>query len=181
MGRDKALLPWGRGTLLDHALARLREASDDVRILAGAERRYEETGVPVIVDAVADAGPLGGVWTALRHLERPVGLFLAVDLPGVPAALLRRLVQETDDCDAVVPVTRQGIEPLCAAYARTCLEPIRRRLEAGQRKMTSFWPDVRVRELRETELAAFGEVDALFRNVNTAEEYEQARSSEGRR
>jgi molybdopterin-guanine dinucleotide biosynthesis protein A len=174
MGRDKALLPWGRTTLLAHTLARLGEITDDVRILCGDERRYEDIGVPVLVDSVPDAGPLGGVYTALEHLDRPAGLFLAVDLPHVPTALLRLLLANAEGHDAVVPVSRNGVEPLCAVYGRSCLQPIRDRLQRGDRKMTSFWPDVRVREVGEAELAALGDV-ALFHNVNTSEDYEQAK------
>jgi hypothetical protein len=37
----------------------------------------------------------------------------------------------------------------------------------GELKMTSFWPDVRVRELGPDELAEFGDPDDLFRNLNT--------------
>ena len=38
--------------------------------------------------------------------------------------------------------------------------------------MTSFWPDVRVREVAAAELAAFGDPAALLRNLNTPEDYE---------
>ena len=39
MGRDKALLRWGGGTLLDHAITRLRAVCLEVRILSGREPR----------------------------------------------------------------------------------------------------------------------------------------------
>ena len=38
MGRDKALLPWAGSTLLDDAIARMRLACPDVRILCGPSR-----------------------------------------------------------------------------------------------------------------------------------------------
>jgi hypothetical protein len=41
--------------------------------------------------------------------------------------------------------------------------------------MTAFWQDVRVRELGERELAAFGDPPVLFRNLNTPREYAQCR------
>lgn len=175
MGRDKALLPWGGSTLLDHTLARLSEACGEVRILSGPEVRYADRGVPVDVDAVAEAGALGGVYTGLLHLGDAPGLFLAVDVPLVPVALLRRLVELAEAHDAVVPISRAGPEPLCAVYRATCREAIRRRMEAGELKMTCFWPDVRVREVSEVELASFGGGDDLFRNVNTLQEYEEVR------
>jgi molybdopterin-guanine dinucleotide biosynthesis protein A len=167
MGRDKALLPWGSTDLLGHALERLRGVAGDVRILCGSRPRYLDRGVPVETDLVPDAGPLGGVLAGLAAAAGRSALFLAVDLPGVPTSLLAHLVARAEGCDAVVPVTRRGPEPLCAVYGPGCLDPIRRRMTSGDLKMTAFWPDVRVRELRETELAAFGDPDDLFRNLNT--------------
>jgi molybdopterin-guanine dinucleotide biosynthesis protein A len=167
MGRDKALLPWGRTDLLGHALERLRAVTGDVRILCGSGPRYLDRGVPVETDLVPDSGPLGGVLAGLTAAAGQSALFLAVDLPGLPVSLLVHLVGRAGGCDAVVPVSSRGPEPLCAVYGPGCLEPIRRRMGAGELEMTSFWPDVRVRELRVAELAAFGDPDDLFRNLNT--------------
>jgi molybdenum cofactor guanylyltransferase len=171
MGRDKALLAWGTGTLLDHAVARLRAVTDDVRILCGPITRYESQGVPVITDAGTGHGALRGVWSGLLTLERPLGLFLAVDLPAVPVALLQALATAASGFDAVVPVGPRGPEPLCAVYSSVCREPIRRRLESGDAKMTSFWPDVRVREWGPEEIAPFGEPADLFANLNEPADY----------
>ncbi len=171
MGRDKALLPWRGRTLLDHATRRLREVTDDVRILCGPEARYESSRIPVVPDQVKDQGALGGVLSGLMALDRPLGLFLAVDLPAVPPALLQALVAAAPGFDAVVPVWSGGPEPLCAVYSSGCLEPIRRRLAAGEAKMTSFWPDVRVREWGPAEIGRFGEPAALFANLNGPEDY----------
>jgi molybdopterin-guanine dinucleotide biosynthesis protein A len=170
MGRDKALLPFGSTTLLDHAVSRLRHVCDEVRILCGPERRYEGHGAAVVVDAIRDAGPLGGVYSGLETLGGGAALFLAVDLPDVPEELLARLLALASGWDAVVPVHSAGEEPLCAVYSFACLEPIRRRLDAGQRKMTSFWPDVRVRSMNDDEIAAFGDPRHSFRNVNSPED-----------
>lgn len=174
MGRDKALLSWGAGTLLDNSLARLREITDDVRVLCGPERRYQDRGAPTIVDALSESSALVGILSGLLALERPLGLFLAVDLPHVPAALLRHLAKLAGGFDAIVPVGASGPEPLCAVYARECLEPIRRAVERGDLKMTSFWSEVSVREVQSAELAAFGDPARLFLNVNALEDYERA-------
>jgi molybdopterin-guanine dinucleotide biosynthesis protein A len=170
MGRDKALLPWRGTTLLDHTLRRLRDVCSEAWILCGPEDRYREHG-QTLVDAVAGAGPLGGVGAALGRLPAGgLGLFLAVDLPHVPSALLWRLVSLAPGFDAVVPMTGKGPEPLCAVYGQGCLGPILRRLDAAERKMTCFWPDVRVRLVGEAELAGFGKPARLFWNINTPED-----------
>ena len=177
MGRDKALLPWAGGDLLAHALARLRQVVPEVRILSGGERRYAERGVPVDTDAVLGQGPAAGLLAGLEAVAGRAALLLAVDLPLVPTALLLRLLELAPGFDAVVPVSPRGVEPLCAAYGPGCLEPLRRRVAAGQLAMTSIWPDVRVRRLEPDEVAAFGPPERIFLNVNGPFDYEAAGGS----
>jgi len=176
MGCDKALLAWGETDLLGHALSRLRKLTPDVRILSGPETRYRERGMPVVTDLMDDGGPLAGVLAGLEANGGRAGLFLAVDLPFVSTELLAHLLALADGFDAVVPVSSRGPEPLCAFYGPVCLAPIRRRVAAGERKMTAFWPDVRVREIAVAELAGFGDPDHLLANLNEPEAYARWRS-----
>jgi molybdopterin-guanine dinucleotide biosynthesis protein A len=174
MGRDKALLPWGESDLLGHALARLGKVVPEVRILAGSARRYADRGVAVDLDPVPGAGPLGGLQAALEAAGGRPALLLAVDLPLVPAGLLRHLVALAAGWDAVVPVSPGGPEPLCAVYGAACLPAVRRRVASGELKMTSFWPEVRVHELGPPEIAPFGEPGRVFCNVNDPADYSAA-------
>lgn len=174
MGRDKALLPWKDTTLLDHAIARLRESCGSVRLLSGPEARYADRGLPVDTDLVRDVGAIAALHTALECAPGPA-LLLAVDLPYVPAALLRRLAELVRDFDAVVPVSPGGPEPLCAAYGPACRDAVRRALDRRAYKLTAFWQEVRVREVPAAELGAFGDPAALFANLNTPADYEGTR------
>ncbi len=170
MGRDKALLPWQGSTLLDHAIARLSSVCSEVRILCGPAPRYEDRGRPLVVDAIPDGGPLAGIAAGLESAGDAGGVYLGVDLPLVTVALLATLTAMTD-ADAIVPVTPEGPEPLCAVYRAGCRDAVRARLAAGDRRMTSFWPDVRVRALEGAALAAFGDPRRIFRNVNAPADY----------
>jgi molybdopterin-guanine dinucleotide biosynthesis protein A len=181
MGRDKALLPWDDTDLLGHALARLRVATVDVRILSGATSRYPDRGVPVEIDPAPDLGPMGGLLAALEAVSGSDVLLLGIDLPLITSALLTRLVELARGHDAVIPVSVRGAEPLCALYGAACREPVRRCVSRGDLKMTAFWPDIRVREVRPNELRAFGDPDDLFFNVNTPGDYERARVLSPRR
>jgi molybdopterin-guanine dinucleotide biosynthesis protein A len=175
MGRDKALLPWGAGTLLGHALERLRQVCAEVAVLSGTEPRYLDAGAPVLVDHVSERGPLGGLVTALDHARHDLVLLLAVDVPFATPELLRHLVECAGGADAVVPLAAERPQPLCAVYRRSCAAAARGRLEAGDLKMTSFWTDVRVRTVDEAELARFGDPALLLRNLNILQDYERSR------
>ena len=175
MGRDKALLPWNGGTLLDHAITRLGAVCREVRVLSGHELRYAERGRPVHVDAVADGGPLAGLGTALSVAAPRAALLLGVDMPFVTEALLAHVRDALAGWDAAVPVFAAGAEPLCAAYAAACSAAVQAALASGERKMTSFWPRVRVRVLTDADVARFGPAARLFRNLNDPSEYDAAR------
>jgi len=125
MGTDKALLPWEGTTLLDHAITRLLAVTADVRILCGPTPRYADRNRPLVVDLEGEtdgAGPLAGLAAGLASAGDAPGVYLGVDLPGVSVELLSALAS-IDDGDAVVPVTEDGPEPLCAVYRAACSAP----------------------------------------------------------
>lgn len=170
MGRDKALLPFGDATLLEHALGTARAVAEDVRILCGPESRYEDFGVPVILDPVCGVGPIGGLYAALvsaasAGCERV--FWLGVDLPRVTAAFIRELVAGLEDADAALARTDRGLEPMSAAFRVTpTLATVRAALLANRLKLTSALEGLRV--------AAIEADAAMFTNVNTPDDYERA-------
>jgi molybdopterin-guanine dinucleotide biosynthesis protein A len=173
MGRDKALLPWGDTDLLGHALARLRAVTEDVRILCGPKRRYEDRNTPLVLDRVEAVGPIAGILAGLESADGRAGLFLAVDMPGVPVGLLSRLAEVAEGYDAVVPASPRGPEPLCAVYAPSCLEPLRLRIAGRDLRMATFWSELRTRVVDREEVRRFGDPEAVFQNVNAPEDLER--------
>jgi molybdopterin-guanine dinucleotide biosynthesis protein A len=99
MGTDKALLQLAGKPLIAHAVAKLRSLCADVTILGTnpALAPY----APLLGDIHPGCGPIGGIEAALRHSPHAWNLFLAVDMPFLPAAFLRnwmtRWANEEDD------------------------------------------------------------------------------------
>ena len=122
-------------------------------------------------DVLSDVGSVAGIHAALVHAAGPV-LVVAWDMPFVPAALLRVMIDARNDADVVVPESdsRRGIEPLCAFYGPACVAAIERRIASGDRRVIGFYDDVRVVRLPATVVAQFGDPALLFMNVNTPEE-----------
>jgi molybdenum cofactor guanylyltransferase len=171
MGRDKARLPYRESTLLTHALGLLREVTPDVAILCGPERRYEDFGAPLVIDAVCGVGPLGGLYSALLSAsidKRERIVWLGVDLPLVPPTTMDQLLRELERADVAMARTTRGVEPLCAAF-RTAptLESVRRALLDGRLKLTSALASLMVHTVDAD--------DESFVNVNSPEEYERVK------
>ena len=67
------------------------------------------------------------------------------------------------------------LETMHASYAKTCLPAMEARLREGRFKIIGFFPDVRVVEIPEADVARHRAPDVLFMNVNTPDELARAR------
>jgi molybdopterin-guanine dinucleotide biosynthesis protein A len=132
-------------------------------------------GVRVVADVLTRQGSLGGIHAALVHASTPV-LVVAWDMPFVRPDLLARLRDLGEDADLVVPesASHRGMEPLCAWYGPRCVPAIERAIASGDRRVIGFFEDVRVARLPRDEVAAFGDPDWMFMNVNSPDELVRA-------
>ena len=121
MGRDKAWLELGGQPLIRRALSTVRDAGIQGVVISGrAGADYSSLGCPVLFDLEPGGGPLGGIERALAAATAPLVLVLAVDLPGVTAAFLRKLAAHCDPLTGAVPKLRGELEPLAAIYPKRC-------------------------------------------------------------
>jgi molybdopterin-guanine dinucleotide biosynthesis protein A len=93
MGRDKALIELAGKPLLRHAVKKLRRVCMDVRVL-GDKAEFERFA-PLVPDLHPGCGPIGGMEAALTHSIFDWNLFLPVDMPFLPSALLDHWVRRT--------------------------------------------------------------------------------------
>ena len=175
MGTDKAFLLLEGQTLVQRALELARSVTDDVRIV-GARDKFAAFA-PVLEDEYAERGPLGGIHAALSSTSSDFNLMLAVDLPFLQARFLQYLADEARVANAVVTVPKAagGLQPLCAVYRREFGPVAEQALNAGRNKIDTLFTQVAVRIIEEDELARFAFPATMFDNLNTREEWEQAR------
>jgi molybdopterin-guanine dinucleotide biosynthesis protein A len=178
-GRNKALLEIEGRRIVDRQLAALEAVTVEQVIVANDAADYRGLGVAVMPDSVADAGPLGGLYTALQASLRPRLLVLACDLPFIDAPFLRFLVERAPEADAVVPRTGDGLHTLSAVYARRILPVVAARLTAGRLAMHELLAEIMTVVLEPEELAPYDPQGRLLANINTLDEYEAWRRPPG--
>lgn len=177
MGEDKALKPFLGRPLILRVVERLAPLADEILVTTNDLERYAFLGLRLVPDLVPGCGPLGGLHAGLTAASHPLVAVVACDMPFASAPLLeacaRLLVEER--ADVVIPRSGSGLEPLHAVYRReTCLPAIQAALQAGQFKVIGWFPQVKVREVGETEIAALDPSGRAFWNVNTPAEFAQA-------
>lgn len=167
MQQDKAgLLVDGR-PLWQRQIAILRAAGAAEIFVSGPARpAWREAGVAVVEDEKPDFGPLAGLVSTLRRAAHPHLLVLAVDMPAMTAAFLKKLVASADERVGAVPKIGESYEPLAAIYPVAARILAGECLQRGVLAMQAFVSQaVALGLLREFRVAAHER--PLFVNVNT--------------
>lgn len=184
MGRDKALLEIGGRPMVQVAVGKLQSFCAEVSI-AGNRDDLSAFGTVVREERV-DAGAAAGIEAGLRAARQPWGLFMPVDVPLVPAELLRMwAVQVLGEPRVVVGhLYAFRDQPAFCMMRSGCAGAFSAALETGERKLARLFDRLvqsggvhRVYSVRELYGARYPGDEALrkmFMNVNTPEELANA-------
>jgi molybdopterin-guanine dinucleotide biosynthesis protein len=173
MGGDKALLPFGGGTLLEWVVTHAAPSFRHAFIVAKDPIRYRHLGLPVVVDCMAESSSIIGIQSAVLSSPTDRVLCLACDMPFVTPTLLQRLVAGSAGWDAFVPRHGPFFQPLCAVYDRRVATALEDMLAVGECRIDRVFDRVRTGYL-DVDDGSFGDPEVLFLNVNRREELERA-------
>lgn len=174
MGRDKGLVELAGRPLVGHVIDRLGPLAGEIFITTNQPEAYAAFGVRTVGDRQPGAGALDGLLTALEAAGGDPVLIVACDMPFASRLLSAHMLALSAGAEAVVPRPGGEFEPLFAVYRRTCAIPIRRALDAGERRVISFFPDVRLRVVEAAEAKAIDPDPWCFFNVNTSDDLAEA-------
>lgn len=175
MGRDKAFLELDGRPLIQIVIDRVRAVCSEVLIVSGDVAAYSGFGIPIVQDIFSGVGVLGGLHAGLRAASHPLSLAVGCDMPFLKPDLLQAFATWSDGFDVALLRRGEHVEPLHAAYRRTCIPAMEAAIRAGKRRVISFFPAVRVRYVAPEEVRALDPRLISFRNVNTPQEWEAAR------
>lgn len=170
MGTDKSFVLLNGKPLLQHVIERVTELNLPVMLIANETEKYSGFGLPIISDVIANAGSLGGVYTAVQHGDAERTLCVACDMPFLNPALLRYLLDQTSDVDAVVPMVDGTAHALHAVYGQNCLSVMRSQIFRGDLAIRRVFAQLDTRFVGEEVLRRLDPNLQSLVNVNTPHE-----------
>jgi molybdopterin-guanine dinucleotide biosynthesis protein A len=182
MGTDKALLDLGGQSFVEHVLAALASITTETSLVGDEERCASWPQLPAVPDVHVKWGALGGLHAALAACRAEWAAVAACDLPFITGELFVRLASLRENFDAVVPVQPDGRwQPLCALYrARPGSERAAELIAANERRPRALLNLIRTRLVAFEELSDLRGANRFFTNVNTPEDYANARKNRGK-
>ncbi len=175
MGRDKALLRLEDRPMIQIVVARMQAVCREVLIVSNETSRYEGFGVSVVTDRFRGVGVLGGLHAGLKAASHELTLAVGCDMPFIKPCVLGAFAGWVVGYDVALLRHDGQVEPLHGAYRRTCLPAIEGAIRSGERRIVSFFPQVRVRTVSPEEVLPIDPRLESFRNVNTPEDWAAVR------
>ena len=140
-GSDKLRASYRGRPLLHHAIERVAEVSDDVVVVMSpkADRGDLPAGARLAHDSTEGEGPLAGLHAGLLAAVRSdVAIVVAGDMPDIPSAVLKTLIDAVDpggaDAAALVVAGRPAPLPI-ALRTWPAADAVHTLLHAGRRRL----------------------------------------------
>ena len=193
MGQNKALLPLGEASLIEHVIRRMRRVTDELLLITNVPAEYTHLGLPMYTDIIPDAGALGGIYTGLTRALYDTVLCVACDSPFLQPKLLAYLISILGEYDAVMPYTyscnkdigvtnpsystdHMTLQTLCAVYAKRCLPIIEQMLNEPDLRVHALQERANILTLAPEIWKTYDSEGHSFFNVNTPEDFEKAQA-----
>jgi len=145
-------------------------------IISNEPDLFTSFGLPVYQDIYPYLGPVGGIHSALTNATYDNMFILGCDMPFMDMTLVKHMLARLDHHDSVVPEINSFLQPLAAAYNRSCLPIFSDCLQSNKLKLVRIFSDLDTLILKESELERFGDIRDLFFNVNDPTALAEARN-----
>ena len=131
MGRDKAWLPWQGRPLVSHVVEKLREAVDEIVVVAAPDQKLPSLPARIIRDRAPHLGPLAGIREGLENIHNPFAFVTATDAPHLTGDFVRSMLSLNRSAALDVD---GFVQTLSAVYSAEAGAVATRLLEAGRRR-----------------------------------------------
>jgi len=184
MGTDKASVLLGHETLLQRCCRLISAFADPVVVVAGPSQELPKLGRGILVarDDMTGEGPLLGLLAGLRHVRQSVPnddfpIWVgSCDAPFVNAGVVKTMVSELQQFDAVAVRHGGQTNPHSAVYRSRVIDTVERVVLSGERRATSVLEQISVKILESSVLQRCDPDLSFLCNINTVEDLERART-----
>jgi molybdopterin-guanine dinucleotide biosynthesis protein A len=173
LGRDKKNLKlWDGRTLLEVAIQKASQLSEDVILSINEVNPSIPSNVVLVKDNMSGQGPLAGIFDSLQKTHMDSALVFPVDVPFLPIKFLQYLAAQSNNYDLTLPEAGSYEQPLIGVYSKNILPKIKDLLtmENFSVKSLLYDPSIVVNRIPVRDLSVFGDPNVMFLNINTEED-----------
>ncbi|NQS89280.1 molybdenum cofactor guanylyltransferase [Patescibacteria group bacterium] len=177
MRKEKISLKIGEAYLIEVIAGKIKDFFEEIiLIITNNSFKYQFPGIRTVTDVVPRKGPLGGIYTGLLVSQSKYNFICACDMPLLNLNLLKFMVSQINENDAVIPIVKGFTEPLHSVYSKNCLPAIKYQLQIGDLKIKNFFPRIKCKYIPEDKIKKYDPCLLSFFNLNTPQALELAKN-----
>ncbi len=172
-GKEKAFLSFQGATFIGRLIKTFGNLFGRTLIVTNTPEMYAGLGVRVVRDLIPKQGVVQGLITGLFYAPSEWSFVAACDTPLLKQEVVTLVLESIRTGDQVVlPRSPDGLQPLTAAYHKSCRIPLTEIAARGERSVRLLYDTVETRDIGPEELLAVDPDLVSFININTPRDME---------
>jgi len=165
MGSEKGLVMYKGKTFIQRILEAVTPVCDSICLVTN-NHAYASYNYPLIPDVISEKGPVGGIYTALKHSTTPWNLILSCDVPMLTTEVLQTyLLKESPDTAITYLSDGRKNSPLIGLYAQHLVGNFEQALRKDHLKLLDL-----IHMLPHSQVTVKPEEAYAIQNINTPTE-----------
>ncbi|MEN8194368.1 MAG: molybdenum cofactor guanylyltransferase [Bacteroidota bacterium] len=182
MGQNKALLPLGEITIIEHVANLMNSIFTNVILITNTPDEYKFLDLPMFEDIFKVGGPLAGIHSGLVNSKTDENFILSCDMPLMKSEIIKSIIEFGTDKPITVCSSEGMLQHLAGRYSKSVLQNaeglLKREAENNDpktrkhcAKVYSLLTNVGFEEIKAEDLP--GHNSTVFFNMNNKEDYEK--------
>lgn len=168
MGQNKGLLDFHGKSLMALTIEKMSSIFDEVVIVSN-NTEYDNLGCQFISDLITNAGPAGGIHSALMHSKTKFNFMVSCDMPFISTEGIEFIIAHSFENEITIPVKNGFIEPLFGVYASRCKNKWEELIQSDHFKLSDIISHLNADYISVENVKVFD--THFFLNMNTKSDY----------
>ena len=167
MGTEKGLIVYNGKTFIEWIIEAIKPITNSIYLVT-KNKDYEKFGYQLVPDIHHSKGPVGGIYTALKHTNTDKNLVLSSDIPNITTHILKTYLVDTVFDDVLYVSDDNKEYPLIGIYSNRLTTDFEKALSNNHLKLMKLLEklDCKCVKTKPEDYSA-------LQNINTKEELEK--------
>jgi len=167
MQEEKGLVLFKEKAFVEHIIDAVKPVTNQI-FLVTDNNLYQQFGYPLVNDAYKDKGPVGGIYSALKHSNTSFNVILSCDIPNITTSILNTyLLKEFNQNEVIFLKDEESEYPLIGIYSKNLISKFEEAIITNKLRLLDL---IKYLDYKKVEI---GCDDKIFvKNINTKEELE---------
>jgi molybdopterin-guanine dinucleotide biosynthesis protein A len=168
MGFDKCEIKINNKLLIEIISEQLGEVFEDIVLVSNNLEKFKDTKYIVIKDMIANSGPIGAIYTALKQATSKYIFVTACDMPIINLDYIKYMMEliKRENVEGVASYNSKYIEPLYAFYSTDMLDSFDLELNKNNFRLLDVVRNSKMHYVEEEKVNEYCKDMNIFTNLN---------------